>query len=270
LKIVAIIPARYASTRLPGKPLSEIQGKPMIQHVYERVRQVPGIERVVVATDDARIVTAVAGFGGEAVMTSPQHASGSDRLAEAARGLDADVVVNVQGDEPLIEPAWIEAALAPMRTQSAPEIATLSLPLRNLDEMLSPSVVKVVSAADGDALYFSRSPIPLVRQAAASDLRAAAAEAVARGLARKHVGLYVYRRDALLRFAELPPSPLEQAEGLEQLRALCHGMRIRVVALDAEAAPAVDTPQDLERVRALLAEPAGAPRAVRPGTKEAG
>jgi 3-deoxy-manno-octulosonate cytidylyltransferase (CMP-KDO synthetase) len=268
LKIVAIIPARFASTRLPGKPLSDIHGKPMIRHVYERVARAGGIGRVLVATDDERIAGAVRAFGGEAVMTSADHATGTDRLAEAARGLEADVVVNVQGDEPLIDPLWIEAALEPMRSDAGLPMATLSLPIRSLDEMLAPSVVKVVTNARGDALYFSRSPIPLVRQGASSDLRAAAAAAVARGLARKHVGLYVYRREALLRLAELPHAPLEEAEGLEQLRALSNGVRIRVVPVEGGSALAVDTPEDLARVRALLAGRDAGTHATQPGMKE--
>jgi 3-deoxy-manno-octulosonate cytidylyltransferase (CMP-KDO synthetase) len=270
LKIVAIIPARFASTRLPGKPLSDILGKPMIQHVHERVARVRRIARVLVATDDERIARAVRAFGGEAVMTSADHATGTDRLAEAARGLEADVVVNVQGDEPLIDPLWIEAALEPMARDAALPIATLSLPIRSLDEMLSPSVVKVVMDRQGDALYFSRSPIPLVRQGASSDLRAAAAAAVARGLARKHVGLYAYRREALLRFASLPPAAIEEAEGLEQLRALSNGLRIRVVAIEGESGPAVDTPEDLARVRSLLARQDAGAHGTKPETKEAG
>lgn len=253
LAIVAIIPARFGSTRLPGKPLSDIHGKPMIQHVYERARRARGLQRVLVATDDERIASAVRGFGGEAVMTSPHHATGTDRLAEAARATDAQIVVNVQGDEPMLDPRGIEAALEPMLREPQLEMATLSLPLASADEMLSPSVVKVVSDTRGDALYFSRSPIPFVRlPGAPADARAAAQQAVARGLARKHVGLYVYRREALLRFATLPESPLEQAEGLEQLRALQNGMRIRVVAAEGEAGLAVDTQEDLDRVRALM------------------
>ena len=270
MKIVAIIPARFASTRLPGKPLSDIHGKPMIQHVHEQVARARGIERVLVATDDRRIAEAVRRFGGEAVLTSHEHATGTDRLAEAARGLDADVVVNVQGDEPLIDPLWIEAALTPMVDDLALPIATLSLPIRNVEEMLSPSVVKVVTNREGDALYFSRSPIPFVRQGAASDLRAAASAAVARGLARKHVGLYAYRRDALLRFAALPPAAIEEAEGLEQLRALSNGMRIRVVPVEGESGPAVDTPEDLARVRSLRAGRDTSAGARQPEVKEAG
>jgi 3-deoxy-manno-octulosonate cytidylyltransferase (CMP-KDO synthetase) len=252
LAIVAIIPARFGSTRLPGKPLSDIHGKPMIQHVHERVLRARGLDRVLVATDDERIAAAVRGFGGEAVMTSTAHATGTDRLAEAVLGTDAAIVVNVQGDEPLVDPGGIEAALRPLRDDADLPMSTLSLPLTDVEEMLSPAVVKVVADARGNALYFSRSAIPHVRQAT-SDPRAAAAAAVRRSLARKHVGLYVYRRAALLRLASLPPAPLEEAEGLEQLRALFHGMPIRVVPVEGESGLAVDTPQDLERVRALLA-----------------
>jgi 3-deoxy-manno-octulosonate cytidylyltransferase (CMP-KDO synthetase) len=225
----------------------------MIQHVHERVRRARRPDRVLVATDDERIASVVRGFGGEVVMTSPDHATGTDRLAEAAQGTDAEIVINVQGDEPLVDPEGIDAAVDGLAREPGLDIATLSLPLRDVDEMLSPAVVKVVCKANGEALYFSRSPIPLARQGASSDLRAAAAAAMARGLARKHVGLYVYRRAALLRFAALPQSALEMAEGLEQLRALEHGMRIRVVEREGAAAQAVDTLEDLERVRALMA-----------------
>jgi 3-deoxy-manno-octulosonate cytidylyltransferase (CMP-KDO synthetase) len=250
LAIVAIIPARFGSTRLPGKPLSDIHGKPLIQHVHERVRRARGLDRVLVATDDERIARVVRSFGGEAVMTSPRHATGTDRLAEAAAGTDAEIVVNVQGDEPLLDPAFVEAALRPFTEDAGLQMSTVSLPLLDPEEMLSPHVVKVVTDARGDALYFSRSPLPYVRQA--GDARAAAAEAVRQGLARKHVGLYAYRREALARFAALPPTRLEEAEGLEQLRALHHGIRIRVVEVEGDGGVAVDTPQDLERVRDLL------------------
>lgn len=259
MAIVAIIPARYAATRLPGKPLSEIHGKTMVQRVYERARAAKRVDRVMVATDDARIASVVRGFGGEAVLSSPAHATGTDRLAEAARELDAEIVINVQGDEPMLDPAGIDAVAEALEADPGLEMATLSLPLESADEMLAASVVKVVTDARGDALYFSRSPIPHVRQGAGSDLRAAAAAAVASGLARKHVGLYGYRREALLRFAALPQDPLEAAEGLEQLRALGAGMRIRVVAMHGQAGVAVDTPEDLERVRALLASEKGSP-----------
>ena len=228
----------------------------MIERVYARARAARRPQRVLVATDDERIAAAVRGFGGEVVLTSTAHATGTDRLAEAARGLDADIVVNVQGDEPMLEPSGIDAVVEPLLADPELPMSTLSLPLDDLDEMMAPSVVKVVTDAAGNALYFSRSPIPHVR--AAGGLREAAAAALARGLARRHVGLYAYRREALLRFAALPPAPLEEAEGLEQLRALHHGMRIRVVEVRGSAGVAVDTAEDLERVRALLAPVGGA------------
>ncbi len=229
----------------------------MIERVYERARAAREVSRVVVATDDERIASAVRAFGGEAAMTSPRHASGTDRVAEAARRLDAQVVVNVQGDEPMLDPAAVDAAVRALLDDPALPIATPSLPLRLVDEMLAPSVVKVVVDARGDALYFSRSPIPHLRLGASPGCRASAEAAVAAGLARKHVGLYAYRREALQLFSSLPPSPLEQAEGLEQLRALHHGIRIRVVPVEGEGGVAVDTPEDLERVRALLAPEKG-------------
>ncbi len=257
MAIVAIIPARFASTRLPGKPLSDIHGKPMIQHVYERTRRSPVLDRVVVATDDARIVDVVCAFGGEAILTRRDHATGTDRLAEVAEGIDADIIVNVQGDEPMLDPAGIQPAVQALMDEPTLEMATLSLPLTDLAEMLSPTVVKVVTDGNGNALYFSRSPIPHFRRANPAEIAEAAADAVARGLARKHVGLYVYRRTALARFAALAPSPLELAEGLEQLRALHHGFRIRVVPVRGTAAVAVDTPDDLERVRILMSPQEG-------------
>jgi 3-deoxy-manno-octulosonate cytidylyltransferase (CMP-KDO synthetase) len=259
LAIVAIIPARFGSTRLPGKPLSDIHGKTMIERVWERARAASLPDRVLVATDDERIASTVRRFGGEVVLTSPGHATGTDRLAEAVGTTHADIVVNVQGDEPMLDPAGIDAVAAPLLVEPDLPMATVSLPLTDLQEMLSPSVVKVVTDARGDALYFSRGPIPHVRTAGGDPVEAARA-ALQNGLARKHVGLYAYRRAALLRFAALPPSPLELAEGLEQLRALHHGMRIRVVPVDGPGSVAVDTAEDLERVRTLLAPPALNPR----------
>jgi len=247
-----IIPARFGSSRLPGKPLCDIHGKPMIQHVYERARRARSPGRVVVATDDARIVAAVAAFGGEAVLTSPEHASGTDRLAEVASGLADEIVVNVQGDEPLLDPSSIDRAVDALLADGSAPLATLATPLVHVADMLSPSVVKVVTDAAGYALYFSRSPIPSWGRQGPGD-GFGASGAVAAGLPRRHVGLYAYRTEALLHLAALPPAPLEQAEGLEQLRALHHGLRIRVAFVEREAAPAVDTPEDLERVRALVA-----------------
>ena len=256
LAIVAIIPARFASTRLPGKPLSDVHGKTLIERVHERVRGAARLDRILVATDDERIAAAVRAFGGEALLTSPDHPTGTDRLAEATLGIEAEIVVNVQGDEPLVDPAGIDAAVAALEADPDLPISTLSVPIRDAEELLAPQVVKVVADRAGNALYFSRSPIPFVR-AGAPDPRAAAEEAVRRGLARKHVGLYAFRRAALVRFASLPPSPLEEAEGLEQLRALHNGMRIRVVPVEGDGGVAVDTPQDLERLRALLAPERG-------------
>jgi 3-deoxy-manno-octulosonate cytidylyltransferase (CMP-KDO synthetase) len=252
LAIVAIIPARFASTRFPGKPLSTIAGKPMVRHVYERVQAARRIDRVLVATDDERIAAAVTAFGGVAVMTSPAHATGTDRVAEAARALDAAIIVNVQGDEPMLEPNAVDAAIEPLLDDPGLDIATLSSPLTSVAEMLSPSVVKVVVDGRGRALYFSRSPIPFVRGTETSALQASAEAAIAQGLARKHVGLYAFRRRSLERFVALAPSRLERAESLEQLRALENGMSIGVKPISASAGVAVDTPEDLERVRALL------------------
>ena len=224
---IAIIPARFRSSRLPGKPLREVAGRTLIEHVYRRVEQVRGLDRILIATDDRRILDAVAAFGGEAVLTRADHESGTDRLAEAAAGLDTDtIVVNVQGDEPLIEPAAIERALEVARSGDA-EVVTLMTPLREPAAILDPNNVKVVVDRSGRALYFSRSPIP------------------SSGNAFLHLGLYVYRAGFLRTFARLEPSRLEQAERLEQLRALEHGFRIRVVEVESQSW-GIDTPVDLE------------------------
>jgi 3-deoxy-manno-octulosonate cytidylyltransferase (CMP-KDO synthetase) len=228
----------------------------MIRRVYERVRRARRVERVVVATDDERVAAAVRGFGGEALMTSSAHASGTDRLAEAARHVAADVILNVQGDEPLVDPGALDALGAAMEADAGIEMGTLAVPLVDVDDMLSGTVVKVVVDARGDALYFSRSPLPCVR-VQPWDARAAAAAAVAQGLARRHLGVYAYRRETLLRFAAWAPAPLELAEALEQLRALHHGVRIRVVDVQGDGGWSVDTPEDLERVRRRLASAGG-------------
>ena len=213
----------------------------MIQHVHERALRAQSVDRVIVATDDARIAAAVGGFDGEVVMTSPDHPSGTDRVAEVARDLDTEYIVNVQGDEPMLDPAMLDAGVGPLLADRSLEMATLSAPL-NETEWQSAEVVKVVSDDMGDALYFSRAPIPFCRSSEPPDA------------ARKHIGLYVYRRDALLRLASLPASALERSEALEQLRALEAGVRIRVVEWEGATGVAVDTAVDLERVRQLMAE----------------
>jgi 3-deoxy-manno-octulosonate cytidylyltransferase (CMP-KDO synthetase) len=242
-RVVAIVPARYESTRLPGKPLALIDGKPMIQHVFERTRRVALVDHVLVATDDGRIADTVRGFGGDVVMTRSDHPSGTDRIAEVARDLDAEVIVNVQGDLPFLEAAMVDAAVSLMRADSALPMATLKTPIRDVAEMTNPNVVKVVTDRDGYALYFSRSPLPYWRDAAATTNGV---------LGYKHIGLYAYRRDFLLTFARLAPTPLEAAEKLEQLRALEWGFRIKV-AETVGVGIEVDTPHDLERARALAA-----------------
>lgn len=240
-RVVAIVPARFASTRLPGKPLALIAGKPMVQHVYERACAARGVERALVATDDDRIAAAVRAFGGEVALTRREHPSGTDRVAEVAAGLDADVVVNVQGDLPFLDPALVEAALAPLLADGGLPMATLRTPIRAAAEMADPNVVKVVTRRNGDALYFSRSPLPHWRDGAPDGV-----------CGFRHIGLYAYRRPFLLEFARLAPTPLEQAERLEQLRALEWGYRIGVAATDW-AGIEVDTAADLERARALAA-----------------
>ncbi len=239
---VAIIPARFQSTRLPGKALALIGGRPMVCHVAERTRRARGLERVIVATDDERIRAAVAAMGAEVVMTRADHPSGTDRLAEVARDLTADVVVNVQGDLPLLDPLMVERLVARLAGDPMLPMATLATPIRDAAEWRSPHVVKVVADAAGRALYFSRSPIP-------HDRDGIRRPGQVRGL--RHIGMYGYRKDVLLRLAALPPSPLELVEKLEQLRALEHGIAIGVVEWTAdEPLIEVDTPDDLERARA--------------------
>lgn len=255
-KVVAIIPARYASTRLPGKPILDIGGKPMVVRVAERARQVAVIDRIIIATDDQRIFDAVTAAGEEAMMTSPDHSTGTDRLAEVAAQCDADIIVNVQGDEPLIEPATIESALAPLLADNSIVMSTTAEPIESAADLLNPNVVKVVTDPQGFALYFSRSPIPFPRAAIQEhgSLEAAiAAEPALLSRFAKHTGMYVYRREFLLRYAKLPSTPLEQSELLEQLRALEHGYRIKVVNV-AHRSIGVDTPEDLERVRKIFGQ----------------
>jgi 3-deoxy-manno-octulosonate cytidylyltransferase (CMP-KDO synthetase) len=231
---VAVIPARYGSSRFPGKPLALLHGKPLVQHVLERARQAGVFDAVWVATDDARIVAAVHAAGAEAFMTRPEHATGTERVAELAARLPAGaLVVNVQGDEPLLAPALLRDLVACLRGDATIEMATAAHACEDAAAFVSPHVVKVVLDARGDALYFSRSGIPHPRGAAPRFWR--------------HVGIYAFRRQALSRLVALPPSPLEQREGLEQLRALENGLRIRVLITEHES-HGVDTPEDLKAV----------------------
>jgi 3-deoxy-manno-octulosonate cytidylyltransferase (CMP-KDO synthetase) len=239
LTSIVVIPARYESTRFPGKALALIAGRPMIEHVYQRASRARGVARVLVATDDDRIMRAVEGFGGEALMTSAAHQTGTDRLAEVAARVECDVVVNVQGDEPLVEPAMIEQVIAPFRDDPALQMTSLRARITDPRELADPNLVKVVVDRDDFALYFSRAPIPFPRE-------------VESHAAWRHVGLYAYRRSFLPTFAALAPSPLEQTERLEQLRALEHGVRIKVVET-SHFSIGVDTPADLAKVDALLA-----------------
>ena len=244
LQTVAVIPARFASTRFPGKALADIDGHPMIEHVYRRATQSRLVSRVIIATDDLRIATAVSRFGGEVRLTRADHPSGTDRIAEVASSLDCDVVVGVQGDEPLIDPRAIDEAIAPFAAVPGIHITTLYHRLTDPAELGNPNIVKVTIDRGGFALYFSRAPIPYVR-----DPRGGWPPLY------RHIGLYAYRRSALLVLAALEPTPLERAEALEQLRALEHGIRIKVVETSYDSF-GVDTPEDLERIRHLLAAPA--------------
>ena len=237
-KVLCVIPARYASTRLPGKPLLSIAGKPMIEHTYRRAELAKFVGEVVIATDDERIFTAVKQFGGKVVMTRIDHASGTDRLAEVAEKYsDADVIINVQGDEPLIDPTIIDRLVRVMLDDPMLEMATVKTTLHE-NEYNIPSAVKVVTDEDGYALYFSRSLIPYPRNKGEF-------------IAYKHIGIYAYKRDFLLKFSKLPQGALEKTESLEQLRALESGSRIKVLTVDSVAI-GVDTEEDLLQVRKLL------------------
>jgi len=237
-----VIPSRWASSRLPGKPLADIGGRTMVERVYRRASGARGVSAVLVATDDERVASEVGRFGGTAVMTSAGHASGTDRIAEVARGLACDLVVNVQGDEPALDPAAIEAAIEPFSADPSLAMATLGAPLDPAADFTNPNTVKVLVDQQGFAIYFSRAPVPYRREPDAP-----------LACVLRHIGLYVYRRDVLLRLASLPRTPLERLESLEQLRALEHGYRIKVVET-AYRSVSVDTPEDLERVRRLAAD----------------
>jgi 3-deoxy-manno-octulosonate cytidylyltransferase (CMP-KDO synthetase) len=240
LTVVAVIPARFASTRFPGKPLADIDGRPMIEHVYRRAEASPVVSRVIVATDDLRIAATVAAFGGNVTLTRVDHPSGTDRLAEVAATLDCDVVVNIQGDEPLLDPRAIAEVVKPLSDRTL-AMATLYRRIESPSELQNPNVVKVVLDRAGFALYFSRAPIPHAR-----DPRGGWPPLY------RHIGVYGYQRSALLVLAALEPTPLERTEALEQLRALEHGIRIKAVETAYDSI-GVDTPADLEEVRRLLA-----------------
>jgi 3-deoxy-manno-octulosonate cytidylyltransferase (CMP-KDO synthetase) len=241
-KVVLVIPARYGSTRLPGKPLVSLAGKPMIQRVYERAKLAKRADRVIVATDDERIVKAVQEFGGEARMTRPEHRTGTERVAEVAAHEAGDVFVNVQGDEPLLDPEAVDTAVDALLNEPQAAIATVSTPIRTPGDIMDPNVCKVVLDFDDNALYFSRAPIPWVRDTGG--------HVQARHL--KHLGLYVFRRDALLEYPTLPQGELERIEQLEQLRWLENGWKIRVAQVQHDAI-SVDVPEDIQKVEKLLA-----------------
>lgn len=239
MKVLCVIPARYSSTRLPGKPLADIAGKPMIQHVYERASKATRPEMVLVATDHQLVYDAVAAFGGKVMLTSPEHPTGTDRLAEVAQAYpDIDIIVNVQGDEPLIEPQIIDDLAGAFDNDDNLSMATL-MTLMDESEYNNSSAVKVVTDLNGYAMYFSRSLIPFPR------VKSEGFEVY------KHIGIYAYRRDFLLKYAKLQPTPLEVSESLEQLRALEHGYRIKVLKTDFKSI-GVDTPEDLELINKLL------------------
>jgi 3-deoxy-manno-octulosonate cytidylyltransferase (CMP-KDO synthetase) len=242
MKVIGVIPARYGSTRLPGKSLVELCGKPLVQWVYERASQAKRLERVLIATDDERIARAAEAFGAGAVMTRADHPSGTDRIAEAVASFDTDAVINIQGDEPLISPDLIDELAEVITGAGDWDMATAACPIEHVDDVLNPAVVKVVTAEDGRALYFSRATIPHVRDRE---------DAPAGPLHWRHIGIYAYRKDFLARMVAAPPCPLELAEKLEQLRALFLGARMKVICTSA-AGLGVDTPEDVAKAEAAL------------------
>jgi 3-deoxy-manno-octulosonate cytidylyltransferase (CMP-KDO synthetase) len=240
-KVVVVIPARYSSTRLPGKPLVHLAGKPMIQRVYERAKMAQRVSRVIVATDDDRILQAVETFGGEARMTRHDHRTGTERIAEVAAREQGDVFVNAQGDEPLLDPQAIDSAVDALLEEPTAQISTVATPIKLPADIMDPNVVKVVTDFDSNAIYFSRAPIPWVRDTAG--------KIQVRHM--KHLGLYVFQRDALLEYPTLPQGELERIEQLEQLRWMENGWKIRVAEVEHDAV-SVDVPEDIARVEKLL------------------
>jgi 3-deoxy-manno-octulosonate cytidylyltransferase (CMP-KDO synthetase) len=241
-KILGVIPARISSSRFPGKVLALISSKTMLQHVYERASQARYLTSTIIATDDAVVYEVARSFGAPVRMTRPDHISGTDRVAEAASSESAEIIVNIQGDEPLIDPGAIDTAILPVAEDPSVVMATLKKRIEDAREIDNPNVVKVVTDRNGDAIYFSRYAIPYVRERGAENASVPFF---------KHIGLYVYRRNFLLGYPGLPVGPLERAERLEQLRALENGHRVRVVETEYESV-GVDTPEDLERVRRLF------------------
>ena len=240
MNIICVIPARYGSTRLEGKPLKDICGKPMIQYSYESAKRSKYLTQVIVATDDRRIVDAVQAFGGQAFLTAIDHKTGTDRIAEVARRIEADIVVNVQGDEPLIDPRQIDEAIEPIIEDASLQACTLCRKLRADEDLHNPNSVKTVFDRQGNALFFSRSLIPYPRKKEGHQ-------------AYEHIGIYVYRKDFLMRYVEMPQTPLELSESLEQLRILENGIRLKVVVTRyEEIIRGVDTIEDLEAVRKVI------------------
>jgi 3-deoxy-manno-octulosonate cytidylyltransferase (CMP-KDO synthetase) len=240
-RVIVVIPARYGSTRLSGKPLISLAGKTMIQRVYERAKLSERTDRVIVATDDERIINAVKGFGGEARMTRTEHRTGTERVAEVAAHEAGEVFVNVQGDEPLLDPNAIDIAVGALLEEPQASVSTVATPIKTPGDIMDPNVVKAVLDFDGNAIYFSRAPIPWVRDTAS--------KMVVRHL--KHLGLYVFQRDALLEYPTLPQGELERIEQLEQLRWMENGWKIRVAEVEHDAV-SVDVPEDVARVEKLL------------------
>ncbi len=256
VRIVAIIPARYASIRFPGKPIADLLGKPLIQWVYENAQKSPLLDDVIVATDSPLIYKVVNSFGGKVVITAESHKTGTDRIAEVAQQLSADIIVNIQGDEPLMRPEMIEEATSPfIKGQGARgkrqeiEVTTLKKRITDLQELENPNVVKVVTDKKRFALYFSRASIPYVREKGHGSW----VMGQEKNVHYKHIGLYVYRKDFLLRFARMDPTPLEEVEKLEQLRMLENGTRPLVVETEYDSI-GVDTPEDLEKVKKILSK----------------
>lgn len=255
MKITAVIPARYGSTRFEGKPLADILGKPMIQHVYDGVSRSKLINDIIIATDDDRIYNAAKRFGANVVMTSPSHTTGTERVAEVARNLRSEIIINVQGDEPLIKGSIIDKAVLPLIKDPKIKMGTIMTMIDEVEDWFNPNVVKVVVDQNGFALYFSRSPIPFPRDLKLDRLQSDKSRIKNQFIKNifKHIGVYIYRKDFLIKFSKMKPTPLEKLEKLEQLRALENGYRIKVVKVKYKPI-SVDTPDDLKKVIEVLSK----------------